>query len=91
MTPCLITPIKNQNNLQTRAEGKSFNQYLSKIKTIIKEKIHGVRLHFDYEVYNQNNQLLNTGRVTLICVDKQTNKPCKLPIWFEAALASFFE
>ena len=60
------------------------------IKTIIKEKVHGVRLHFDYEVYNQHSQLLNTGRVTLICVDKQTNKPCKLPPWFEAALAPFF-
>lgn len=61
------------------------------IKTTIKDRVSGVRLHFDYEVYNQNNQLLNTGRVTLICVDKNTNKPCKLPAWFESALAPFFE
>jgi acyl-CoA thioester hydrolase len=60
------------------------------IKTIIKEKVVGVRIPFEYEVYNQKNELLNTGKVTLICVDKKSNKPCKLPIWFETALASFF-
>lgn len=60
------------------------------IKTIIKEKVTGVRIPFEYEVYNQKNELLNTGKVTLICVDKKTNKPCKLPIWFDNALASFF-
>ena len=53
------------------------------IKTIIKEKVTGVRIPFEYEVYNQKNELLNTGKVTLICVDKKTNKPCKLPIWFD--------
>lgn len=60
------------------------------IKTIIKEKVEGVRIPFEYEVYNQKNELLNTGNVTLICVDKKTNKPCRLPNWFASALDSFF-
>ena len=49
-----------------------------------------VRLEFEYECFNQNGELLNTAKVTLVCVDKQSGKMCRLPPWFEEALDPFY-
>ncbi|MBK6835436.1 MAG: acyl-CoA thioesterase [Bacteroidetes bacterium] len=59
------------------------------IVTTIKE-IPSVRITFDYECYNSNKELLNTGKVTLVFIDKKTNKPCQPPAWFSEAIAKFF-
>lgn len=59
------------------------------IVTTIKE-IPSVRITFDYECYNSNKELLNTGKVTLVFIDKNTNKPCQPPAWFKDAIAKFF-
>ena len=59
------------------------------IVTTIKE-IPSVRITFDYECYNSNKELLNTGKVTLVFIDKKTNKPCQPPTWFSEAIAKFF-
>lgn len=60
------------------------------IVTMLKEMPTGVKLNFEYEVFNQTNELLNSGNVTLAIIDKSTNKPIKLPDWFSAAIAKFF-
>lgn len=46
------------------------------IKTILKEKP-GVKLLFDYELYNQDGVLLNTASSILVMVNKDTRKPMK--------------
>ena len=56
------------------------------ITTIMKEKPTGVRLLFDYECRNASGDLLNTGKVTLVCQEKGTGKMCRIPDWF---LSSF--
>ncbi|MBS1651744.1 MAG: acyl-CoA thioesterase [Bacteroidetes bacterium] len=48
------------------------------------------KISFYHETYNASGKLLNTGKVTLISVDKQSSKPCRLPEWFTSALAPFF-
>ncbi len=53
------------------------------IVTMLKERPTGVKLHFEYECFNQKNELLNSGHVTLAVVDKSTNKLCRLPEWFQ--------
>ncbi len=60
------------------------------VVTMLKEMPNGVKLNFEYECFNQKNELLNTGNVTLAIIDKSTNKLCKLPDWFSSALAKFF-
>ena len=60
------------------------------VVTLLKERPLGVRLPFDYTCYNSAGELLNTGKVTLVCVDRSTNKPCVLPEWFERAFDPFF-
>ncbi len=48
------------------------------IRTTI-EKLPNVRIQFLYEVYNEENQLLNDGEVTLIFVDSKTRRPKRAP------------
>jgi len=52
-----------------------------RIVTTVKE-MPGVRITFHYECFNQKNELLNTGSVTLVFIDKQKNKPMQPPAWF---------
>lgn len=61
------------------------------VKTFLKEIPSGVRIPFDYECYNQKGELLNTGNVTLACVDKATGRMCRIPQWFSDAMIPFFE
>ena len=43
-----------------------------RIVTSVKQ-MPGVRITFDYECFNQENELLNTGTVTLVFIDKEKN------------------
>jgi acyl-CoA thioester hydrolase len=52
-----------------------------RIVTSVKE-MPGVRITFYYECFNQKNELLNTGSVTLVFIDKTKNKPMQPPVWF---------
>ena len=60
------------------------------IVTSIREKP-GVRITFHYECFNEQKELLNTGHVTLVFIDKERNRPCAPPDWFMQAVKNFFE
>ena len=60
-----------------------------RIVTTIKE-MPSVRITFHYECYNQHNDLLNTGKVTLVFIDKINGKPCLPPEWFVDAIKKIF-
>jgi acyl-CoA thioester hydrolase len=59
------------------------------IKTTIKE-LPAARIAFDYEIYNQKNELLNTGNTTLVFINMKTNKPCPAPDTFLEKIKKFF-
>jgi acyl-CoA thioester hydrolase len=48
------------------------------IKTTIKA-IPSAKIVFNYETFNENGDLLNTGEVVLVFVNKETGKPCFAP------------
>jgi acyl-CoA thioester hydrolase len=48
------------------------------IKTTI-NKIEGVKLSFDYEIFNEQNQLICTANTTLVFTSTESQKPCKPP------------
>ena len=60
-----------------------------RIVTTVKQ-MPGVRITFDYECFNQENELLNTGTVTLVFIDKEKNKPMQPPTWFLEAFKKKF-
>lgn len=59
------------------------------IKTTIKE-LPTARITFDYEIYNQKNELINTGTTTLVFINMATNKPCPAPESFIEKIKKFF-
>jgi acyl-CoA thioester hydrolase len=59
------------------------------VVTIINE-VPSTRIHFEYEIYNQQNELLNKGDTTLVFVSIETGKPCKPPLDFLNTIENFF-
>ncbi|NGF54911.1 acyl-CoA thioesterase [Parapusillimonas sp. SGNA-6] len=59
------------------------------IRTTIRERP-GVRIKFEYEVFNEQGELLNTGMTQLVFVDMQKNRPCKSPQIFQDKMEVYF-
>ncbi len=55
------------------------------VRTIFKQ-MSGVKIEFDYEVYNEKQELLTTAYSMLVFVDVKTNKPINPPIYIIEAL-----
>ena len=60
------------------------------IVTTIKEKP-SVRIKFEYEIFNEENKLINKGETLLAFVDKKTNRPCRPPKEMESVLEPYFK
>ncbi|MDR0953816.1 MAG: acyl-CoA thioesterase [Rikenellaceae bacterium] len=50
-----------------------------------------IKWRFDYEVYRENGELINTGHVVLGFMNSQTQRACRPPEWFLERLAPYFE
>jgi len=42
-------------------------------------KIPSAKIEFSYEIYNEEKELLTTGKTTLVFVNMKTNKPTRAP------------
>lgn len=62
---------------------------LLRIVTTIRERP-GVRIRFEYEIFNESGKLINQGETMLVFIDKRTNKPCRPPEAMEKILAPYF-
>jgi acyl-CoA thioester hydrolase len=62
---------------------------LLRIVTTIREKP-GVRIRFEYEIFNEENKLINQGETLLAFVDQKTNRPCRPPQAMANVLEPFF-
>jgi len=60
------------------------------VKTIIKT-LPGIRIFFEYELYNEKEELINIGATTLVFVDMKKNKPTNPPENFMQKLSVFFK
>ena len=52
------------------------------IHTYIKEEPK-VKFRFDYEIFNQKEELVNRGYTILVFVDNKSRKPIRTPIFFQ--------
>lgn len=59
------------------------------VKIYLREKP-GIRIRFEYELFNEDGALINTAETKLVFVDMKRNKPCKPPIDFMNRLQKYF-
>ena len=67
----------------------AFYDDLLTVKTTVTKKPL-VRIEFEYEVFNQNQELLTQGHTTLVFIDSKTRKPRKAPKYFLDKIEEFF-
>ncbi|MCF8298306.1 MAG: acyl-CoA thioesterase [Saprospiraceae bacterium] len=67
----------------------AFYDDLITVKTFIKSRPERLMV-FDYEIYNQNNELLNKATTTLPFISIETGKPCRPPEWFLKLFDGYF-
>ncbi len=60
-----------------------------RIVTTIREKP-GVRIRFEYDIFNGAGTLIHQGETTLAFVDKKTGRPTRPPQVFQDALKPYF-
>lgn len=56
-----------------------------RVKTILKSQT-SVKIEFDYEIYNQQDELLTTGNSVLVFVDMKTGRPTLSPEYVKEKL-----
>lgn len=59
-----------------------------KVKVVDQPK---VRIRFEYEIFNEKNELLNISETTLVFIDAATNKPAMPTPRFQAILDKYFQ
>lgn len=62
---------------------------LLSIHTIL-TRLPETRIHFQYEIFNEENTLLNLGETTLVFVKMESGKPCSPPESLMEALNPYF-
>ena len=62
---------------------------LLRIVTTIREKP-SVRIKFEYEIFNEQNKLINQGQTLLAFVDQKSGRPCRPPEVMTKVLEPFF-
>lgn len=75
--------------LQSRYLKPAYYNEVLTIKSIVTE-LPSVRLKVDYEIYNEANELINTGSTTLVFVNKQSRRPCQPPENFMKNVRQYF-
>jgi len=56
-----------------------YDDLLTLKTTLVKKP--SVRIEFNFELYNEENELLNKGYTSLVFIDIQKNKPTKAPTY----------
>lgn len=63
---------------------------LIRVKTIFKSQT-SVKIEFDYEIFNEKDELLTTGTSMLVFVDMKTGRPTLPPTYVSEKLLAFIE
>ena len=82
----IILPVLNYSIKYIRP---AFYDDLLKIKTIIKD-LPAARIRFDYETFNEKEELINIAETTLVFVNKKSGRPSAPPKDFMEVIRGFF-
>jgi acyl-CoA thioester hydrolase len=62
---------------------------LLRIVTTLRE-LPGVKIKFEYEIFNEAEKLIHLGETLLVFIDKKTGRPCRPPEAMTKLLVPFF-
>lgn len=71
----LIMPVVD---MRIRYRKPAFYDDLLEIKTSIPE-LPGVRIRFNYEIFNSEKKIINEGETTLVFYNVEKKRPCECP------------
>ena len=74
-------------SLNTNFHKPGKNDDLLSLKTTL-TKIPTAKIEFDYEIKNEEGELLTTGNTTLVFVDMKTNRPTRIPDYILSKIKS---
>ncbi|KAA3439251.1 acyl-CoA thioesterase [Rufibacter hautae] len=60
------------------------------VKLLLKTKPQGARIKFEYEVYNEAQELLNIGETVMVFVDMKSGRPTAIPAYIHAKIDPHF-
>ncbi len=81
----VMLPVKS---LEVDYISPSFYDDLIQIKTTL-HLLKGVKVEFQYELFDQKGRLLNKGKTTLVFVDSKTRKPIRIPEDLKEAVQNY--
>jgi len=61
-----------------------YDEWLTIKTTLLSKPL--VRLEFEFEIYNSRNELISKAHSTVVCVEKNTRMPIKVPVCVHEAL-----
>ena len=76
--------------VESKYKAPAYYDELLTVRAIIKE-LPVVRAIVEYEVYNEQGKLINTGKTTLGYVNTERKYPCRAPQKFIDELQKYFE
>lgn len=82
----VILPVLNYSIKYIRP---AYYDDLLKIKTVIKD-LPTARIRFDYETFNEKEELINIAETTLVFVNKKTGRPGSPPLDLLEVMRKFF-
>lgn len=75
-------------NVQAQFFKPAFYDEKLTIETVI-TAVTGAKLFLSYKLFNEEQELINTAKVTVAFVNKYSRKPCKPPQFVQLALQEF--
>ena len=76
--------------VESKYKAPAFYDQLLTVRATLKE-LPVVRCNIEYEVYNEDGQLLNIGKTVLGYVNTERMRPCRAPKEFIDELQKYFE
>lgn len=65
-----------------------YDDYLKIVTTV--NELPNIIFKFNYQIFNEEDTLLNIGNTALVFVNKETGKPCKIPEFVSNRIKDFF-
>ncbi|GAA3936983.1 thioesterase family protein [Hymenobacter algoricola] len=76
--------------IRTRFRRPARYDDLLTVRLLLRQPAEGSRVMFEYEIYNEANELLTEGHTLMVFVATATGRPVPIPVDIQAKLAPYF-